>query len=104
MFYVIANSPEQVSFQQDVDILRSKFVPFSSDYITSTGDPSVPGGWGCVRFTFPEPSAKIFNSPCVEYRYFPEEDVWQVNGETSPLSNFVKGLHDYFVTLEGETG
>jgi hypothetical protein len=103
MYYIIANSPDQVMFQNDIDIFRSKFVPFTTNYIVSTGEPLAPGGWGCVRFTFPEPSGKIFNSPNVEYRYSADQDAWQVDGETSPLSNFVKGLHDYFVSLEGQS-
>lgn len=101
MYYVISDSPDIEMFWRDVLELQQSMIPFTFDYISTFTDPVTPGGWGCVRFTYPPPSSVIFKDPNVEYRYSNETGKWQVNGEDAPLSNYVQGLHDYFVTLEG---
>lgn len=76
-------------------------VPCSRDYVAPETDTPTPWGWGCARFSFPAPARQIFTPPSIEYRYSEELDQWTVNGEVTQYSEFVRGLHNYFVTLEG---
>ena len=76
-------------------------VPCTRDYIFPQPDAPTAWGWGCARFDFPAPAKTIFTAPSIEYRYSEELAQWTVDGEVTPLSDFVNGLHDYFVTLEG---
>ncbi len=101
MYYVIANTPNVEVFSEDIYTLNMNGVPCSRDYILPETDTPTSWGWGCARFSFPAPSRQIFNAPSIEYRYSEEIDQWTVDGEVTPLSDFVKGLHEYFVTLEG---
>lgn len=101
MYYVLTNCQDIESFGIDISAFRETLVPFTFDYIVECSDAPVSGGWGCARFEFPAPTSTIFRSPNVEYRYSAESGKWQVNGVDSDISNFVEGLHLYFVTLEG---
>lgn len=100
MYYVISDSPDIETFWRDVLELQQSLIPFTFDYISDFTDPVTPGGWGCVRFNYPAPTGVIFKSPNVEYRYSELTGKWQVNGEDAPISDYVQGIHDYFVTLE----
>jgi hypothetical protein len=73
------------------------------DYTEHVSDPfiEVPGGWGCFRFVYPLPSSKLFELPDVEYRYSEEQNAWLADGELTPYSGIVAGLHTYFVSREG---
>lgn len=101
MYYVLANCPDMETFVADISAFRENLLPFTYDYIMECTDAPVPGGWGCARFEFPAPTSTIFKAPNVEYRYSAESGKWQVNGVDSDISDFVEGLHRYFVTLEG---
>jgi len=103
MKYVIVNNSTWDEFYNIVKALQSKGYVFTFSYVEHAKDhEEIPGGWGCVRFADILPSEILFPSPDVEYRYSKEKDAWLVDGVFGPYSEWVKTLHAYFVTLEGQ--
>lgn len=105
MYYVIVNNSTLEKYIADTTAWSAKGVVFTGSYVDHVSDPfiDVPGGWGCMRFVYPVPANKLFYPPDVEYRYSPEQDAWLADGELTPYSGVVAGLHTYFVSLEGMT-
>jgi hypothetical protein len=101
MQYIISDSPDIETFYRDIVELQKSMIPFTYDYISDFTDPITPGGWGCARFDYPPPSGLVFKEPNVEYRYSDQTGKWQIDGQDAPMSDYVQGIHDYFVTLEG---
>lgn len=98
---IIANTNDYEAFKHDYIALASLGVPFRPGYIEYLTNNPTHGGWGALIFEIPIPSSTIFNNPSVEYRYSDELQGWTVNGELSPLSQFIEGLKDYFLSIDG---
>ena len=103
MNYLIVNNSTLDEFTARVKYWNTRGLFFSVDYVEHVDDPviQVPGGWGCFRFVYPVPSSVLFQPPDVEYRFSEEQNAWLANGELTPYSGIVAGLHTYFVSREG---
>lgn len=101
MNYVIGNTPDLEAFNDVVVEWRNTGLPFTYCYMPGSDQSEITGGFGCLRFEIPLPEKKFFNSPSIEYRYSPELDEWVVDGQPTPASNYVRAVHTYFVSREG---
>lgn len=99
--YIIVNTPNFDTFHSGYVNLASKGVPFTTDYIEQFTDAPLPGGWGCLRFDFSPPTSKVYDMPCVEFRYSSELKQWTIDGAPTEMTYFVEGVKEYFDSLNG---
>lgn len=103
MNYAIINTSSLERFEARVAQLVAAGHKFTTDFAFRLAEPEkeYPGCWGCLRFAGPLPAEWLFTAPDVEYRYFASNNEWGCNGTPALRQSMLRGLHQYFVGLEG---
>lgn len=100
MEYILVHAPDLQTFISASEQLIAKGYVFDGDYIEKITDNDVDltGGWGCLRFSSPPNADKLFELPCVEYRYDRDIEAWvDSNKEPTSTPDLLSAFYKYFV-------
>ena len=92
MTVIITNQPDYTAYRWDIYNLANDGYKWEDKYfpnVFDVPDPNnpeekkqYPGVFSVMTFTTPVPDGKIMADTTIEYRYYTDEKIWSVDGET----------------------